>query len=222
MRLIDLSMPIRSGHPRWATDVTVNGDLAAGELFQATTVKLSCHAFSHVDAKRHMFLDGETIEATPLERVVGRAAVIDLMDITPNEAIGPERLTPRAGHLKRGGMALFKTGWDRHRSPYDTTFWTDAPYLTREGAQWLHDTGITTIAYDFPQDYVIRLMLKGEVRPLAENVTHDILLRAGVTMIEYVCNTADLRAPEVLLSAAPLKIVGADGAPARVYAVEGL
>jgi arylformamidase len=222
MRLIDLSMPIRPGHPRWATEVTVKGDLAAGELFQATTVKLSCHAFSHVDAKRHMYLEGETIEATPLERVVGRAAVIDLLDIQPNEAIGPQRLAARAGHLKRGGMALFKTGWDRQRSPYDTAFWTDAPYLTREGAQWLNDTGIITIAYDFPQDYVIRLMLRGEVRPLAENVTHDILLRAGVTMIEYVCNTAELREPEVLLSAAPLKIVGADGAPARVYAIEGL
>jgi arylformamidase len=222
MRLIDLSMPIRSGHPRWPTEVTVKGDLAAGELFQATTVKLSCHAFSHVDAKRHMFLAGDTIEATPLERVVGRAAVIDLMDIQPNEAIGPDRLAARATHLERGGMALFKTGWDRQRSPYDTAFWTDAPYLTRDGAHWLHDTGITTIAYDFPQDYVIRLMLKGEVRPLSENVTHDILLRAGVTTIEYVCNTAELREPAVLLSAAPLKIVGADGAPARVYAIEGV
>lgn len=222
MRLIDLSMPIRTNHPRWATEVSVKGNLAAGELFQATTVKLSCHAFSHVDAKRHMFLDGETIEATPLERVVGRAAVIDLMDVNPNEAIGPERLTPRAKHLRRGGMALFKTGWDRQRSPYDTAFWTDAPYLTREAAQWLHDTGITTVGYDFPQDYVIRLMLKGEVRPLAENVTHDILLRAGVTMIEYICNTAELSQSEVLLSAAPLRIEGADGAPARVYAIEGL
>jgi arylformamidase len=131
-------------------------------------------------------------------------------------------LALRAQHLKRGGMALFKTGWDRQRQPYETTFWSDAPYITREGAQWLHDTGVTTIAFDFPQDYVIRLMLKGEVRPLAENVTHDILLRAGVTMIEYLCNTAELREPEVLLSAAPLKIVGADGAPARVYAIEGL
>ncbi len=222
MRLIDLSMPIRTGHPRWPIDVAVKGDLAAGELFQATTVKLSCHAFSHVDARRHMFLDGDTIEVTPLERVVGPAAVIDMLDVGPNEAIGPQRLAERAGHLVRGGMALFKTGWDLQRSPYDTAFWADAPYITREGAQWLLDTGITTIAYDFPQDYVIRLMLYGEIRPLAENVTHDILLRAGVTMIEYVCNTAALREPIVLLSAAPLKIVGADGAPARVYAIEKL
>jgi arylformamidase len=222
MRLVDLSMPIKPGHPRWAAEISVKGDLAKGELFQATSIKVSCHAFSHVDARRHMFLDGATIEATPLDRVVGRCAVIELMDIKPNEAIGPERLAPRAAHLKRGGMALFKSGWDRQRSPYTTDFWTDAPFITREGAEWLLATGITTIAYDFPQDYVIRLMLKGEVRPLAENVTHDVLLRADVTMIEYIANTADLRAPEVFLSAAPLNIPGADGAPARVYAIEGL
>ena len=48
------------------------------------------------------------------------------------------------------------------------------------------------------------------------------LLRAGVHMIEYVWNTAEIREPEVFLSAAPLKIPGGDGAPARVYCVEGM
>jgi arylformamidase len=48
------------------------------------------------------------------------------------------------------------------------------------------------------------------------------LLRAGVHMIEYVANTADIREANVFLSAAPLKIPGADGAPARVYCIEGL
>jgi arylformamidase len=221
MRLIDLSLPIRDDHPRWATDISVKGDLAAGDLAQVTTVKVSCHAFTHVDARRHMFQDGATIEATPLAAVIGTCAVIDLMDIAPNEAITAERLAARAGHLQRGGMALFKTAWDLQRSPFTTEFWLDAPYLTREAALWLRETGIGTIAYDFPQDYAIRLLLKGETRPLVEHVTHDILLRAGVTMIEYVCNTAALREPTVFLSAAPLKIPGADGAPARVYAIEG-
>jgi kynurenine formamidase len=66
------------------------------------------------------------------------------------------------------------------------------------------------------------LLLKGERRPLSEQVTHDVLLRAGVHMIEYVVNTAEIREPSVFLSAAPLKIPGADGAPARVYCIEGM
>jgi len=79
-----------------------------------------------------------------------------------------------------------------------------------------------TICYDFPQDYCIRLLLSDERRPTEEHVTHDILLRNGVHMVEYLTNTADLRDDKVFLSAAPLKIPEADGAPARVYAIEGL
>lgn len=222
MRIIDLSMPISDAHPRWKTEVSFKGDFEQGDVARVTWITLSCHAFSHVDARRHMFLDGKTIETTPLEDVVGHAAVIDLMDVKPMEAIGPETLARRGAHLKKGGMALFKSGWDRQRSPYTKEFWLDAPYITREGAEWLQATGIRTIAYDFPQDYCIRLSLSGQKSPLSEHVTHDTLLRAGVNMIEYVVNTAEISASEVFFSAAPLKIPGADGAPARVYCVEGI
>lgn len=222
MRIIDLSMPIADTHPRWKTEVTFTGDIARGDSSRATWLKVSCHAFSHVDARRHCFVDGRTIEETPLGDLVGTCQVIDLMDVAPNEAIGPERLAKRCGHLKKGGMALFKSGWDRQRSPYTPQFWLDAPYLTREAAEWLLATGIKTIAYDFPQDYPIRLSLAGKKSPLSDMVTHDTLLRAGVHMIEYVVNTAEIAVNEVFLSAAPLNIPGSDGAPARVYCIEGL
>lgn len=222
MRIIDLSLPISGDHPRWKTEVSASGDLAKGDLAQVTWLKVSCHAFTHVDARRHMFQDGATIEATPLDALVGRCAVVDLMDVQPNEAVGPEKLAERGQHIELGGMVLLKSNWDRQRSPMTREFWLDSPYLTREAAEWLLDKGIRTIGYSFPQDYPIRLTLKGEKRPLAEQVTHDVLLRAGVHMIEYVANTAEIGEASVFLSAAPLKIPGADGAPARVYCIEGL
>lgn len=222
MRIIDLSMPISDAHPRWKTDVSFKGDIANGDTARVTWLTVSCHAFSHVDARRHMFLDGATIEATPLGDVVGQAAVIDLMDVKPMEEIGAERLAARAGHLEPGGIALFKTGWDRHRSPYTKEFWLDAPWLDRSAADWLLRSGIKTVAYDFPQDHAIRLSLSGKKSPLADMTTHDVLLRAGVNMIEYVVNTAEIGAERVFFSAAPLKIPGADGAPARIYCIEGL
>jgi arylformamidase len=49
-----------------------------------------------------------------------------------------------------------------------------------------------------------------------------VLLSHGVTLIEYVVNTSRLSAPRNLFSAAPLLIPDADGAPARIYAIEGL
>jgi kynurenine formamidase len=81
--------------------------------------------------------------------------------------------------------------------------------------------GIKAIGFDFPQDYPIRLLLKGEEkRPFEEHVTHDILLRSGVTMIEYLCNTVALTANRTFLCALPLKVPAADGAPTRVIAIE--
>lgn len=222
MRIIDLSMPITADHPRWKTEVSVSGDLAKGDLAQVTWIKVSCHAYTHVDARRHMFADGATIEATPLDDLVGCCAVVDLMDVMPNTAIGSDQLAARGHHVGRGGMLLFKTGWDRHRSPQTKEFWLDAPYLTREAALWIKDKGVKTVAYDFPQDYPIRLLLSGQRAPMEEHVTHDILLRSGVHMIEYVSNTSAIREREVFLSAAPLKIPGGDGAPARVYCIEGM
>jgi len=222
VRIIDLTLPMLDKHVRWNAERTVKGDTTKGDLFQVTTLKVSCHSFTHVDARRHYFGDGATIEATPLDAVVGQAAVVDLMDVTANQAIGPDVLATRMAHVAPGARVILKSGWHRHRSFEDAAFWLDSPYLTREAALYLHDRQIKTIAYDFPQDYCIRLLLKGEVRPIEEHVTHDILLRSGVHMIEYLTNTADITARQVFLSAAPLKIPNADGAPARVYAIEGM
>ena len=224
MRIVDLSVAVTRDHLRWPIEQSVHGDLAAGDLAQVTTLKVSCHAFTHVDAKRHYFLDGDTIETTPLEAVVGPAHVVDLLDTQPNEAIDPEKLNNRSAKVIQNGpgaKVILQTGWHRHRDITTAEFWLDAPYLTREAALWLDALELQTICFDFPQDYVIRLLLKDEKRPIEEHVTHDILLRSGVHMVEYLTNTASLQKSEVLLSAAPIKIPDADGAPARVYAIEG-
>ena len=55
---------------------------------------------------------------------------------------------------------------------------------------------------------------------MRDNVTHDVLLRNGVTLIEYLSNTVALTRPRTFLCCLPLKLPGADGAPARVIALE--
>lgn len=220
MRIVDLSLPIVRDHVRWPIEQTVKGDHAAGDLFQVTTLKVSCHSFTHVDAPRHYFADGPTIEATPLDAVVGPARVIDLKDTTANQAIDAALLSQRAGDLPPGAKVLLVTGWHRHETFERAEFWRNSPYLTHDAAEWLLNAQISMVGYDFPQDYVIRLLLDGDIRPIEEHVTHDVLLRNGVHMVEYLTNTAALTAREVLFSAAPLKIPGGDGAPARAYAIE--
>lgn len=218
--IIDLSMPIED-HFRWPVERRTRGDHGKGDLFQATWLGWSVHGFTHMDSPRHFFADGATTDNIPLETTVGDAAVIDLTPVQPNEAIAPERLAERAKHLYRGDILLLRTCWEQQRSPKSREFWTEAPYLTREACTWLLDQKPRAVAFDFPQDYCIRSMLDGETRPVEENVSHDILLRNGVILIEYLANTAALTDLRCFLCCLPLKVPGSDGAPARVVALEG-
>jgi len=221
MRIVDLSMPI-APHFRWATRLSIKGDIAAGDRFRVSRLDATCHGFSHVDAQAHILADAPTIEATPLERVVGPCRVFDLRDVKPNEEIGPDRLAAADPGGPEGEILLLSSGWDRQRDYTTEAFWREAPYLSRAAAEWLQARKPTAVAFDFPQDYSIRLLLDGIDVPLDQHVTHDTLLRSGVTLIEYVVNTTALAARRVLLCAAPLLIPNADGAPSRIFAIEGL
>lgn len=220
MRIIDLSMPI-GPHFRWPTETFMKGDLAAGDQFRITRLHTTCHGFSHVDAQAHIMAGAPTIEATDLACVVGPARVLDLRDVAPNQEIDPDRLAKADPGGPEGEILLLSTGWDVRRHYSTRAYWVDAPWLNRAAARWLADRKPSAIAFDFPQDYPIRLLFDGGVVPFEQHVTHDICLRQGISLIEYLVNTTAINDQRVFLSAAPLKIPGADGAPARIYAVEG-
>lgn len=221
MRIVDLSMKIES-HLRWPVELTIKGDIAAGDEFRVSRLTTTCHGFTHVDAQAHFIAGAPTIEATPLEHVVGRCRILNLRDVSPNEAIDADRLRKADPGGREGEILLLSTGWDRQRDYRERNFWMDAPYLTRDAAEWLADQKPTAIAVDFPQDYAIRLLLDGVIAPTEEHVTHDVCLRAGITLIEYLVNTSVLTGPHCFLSAAPLRLPGSDGSPTRAYAIEGM
>lgn len=221
MKIFDLSMSIEP-HLRWPVEVGVKGDIAAGDQFRVSRLATTCHGFTHVDAQAHFIASAPTIEETPLEKVVGHCRVFNLRDVTPNEAIDAARLASANPGGAEGEILLLSTGWDEQRDYRTRDFWADAPYLTRDAAEWLASQRPTAIAFDFPQDYSIRQLLDGIVAPTEEHVTHDVCLRAGITLIEYLVNTIQITASHCFLSAAPLKLPNADGSPARVYAIEGL
>lgn len=221
MVIHDLSMPVTDDHFRWPTPRTETGDWSGAAPFHITRLSLSCHSFTHIDARLHMLPDGATIDQTPLEQVAGPAFVVDLSDVRPEEEIGATRIEAALeGHLGER-ILLLKTAWDTQRNWREAAYWRDAPYLNRAAAEALAKRDLTAIAFDFPQDYTIRLSLDGITPPMPEHVTHDVLLRKGVTLIEYLVGTDAIKVPRVFLCALPIKVTGADGAPARVVAFDG-
>ncbi len=218
-RIVDLSVPIEP-HFRWPMERSLKSDFARGDAFQVTWLGLAVHGYTHIDAPRHILPDGPTSSATPLDQTCGAAAIVELSHLPANSEITADDLAVCGSHLRHGDIALLRTRWDEKRSLHSREFWTQSPYLSRSACQWLLDRKIKALVPDFPQDYPIRLLLDGECRPLEEFVSHDVLLRNGVILIEYACNFGALAGPRTTIYALPLSLPDADGAPARVIAVE--
>ncbi|WGF87950.1 cyclase family protein [Marinivivus vitaminiproducens] len=218
-RIVDLTVPIEP-HFRWPMERSLKADFAKGQQFQITWLGLVVHGFTHIDSPRHILPDGKTSSDVPLETTIGEASVVDLSAVEPKQEITAEFLSARAGHVREGDIVLLKTCWDERRALHTPEFWTDAPYLSRGACEWLLERRIKALAPDFPQDYPIRLLLGGDTAPLTDFVSHDVLLRNGVILIEYVCNFGALTHPRTTVYALPIKLPDADGCPARVIAVE--
>ena len=219
-RIVDLTIPLKE-HFRWPFERGRRGDLKNGDVFEVDWFRTSVHAFTHMDSQTHIMPNGFSSADMALERSVGDAAVVDLSVIAPNTPVDADVLARRAAHVRTGDIVVMKSGWDRVHSPFTPEFWTEAPHVTREGAEWLLARKVATVAFDFPQDWVIRLLAQGEPpKPLAENVTHDVLLKNGVVLIEYLVNTIALRGPRTYFCALPLKILESDGSPIRAIAGE--
>lgn len=220
MQVIDLSMPIETGHIRWPVERGVKGSFADKDLFEVSWLHTTCHGFTHVDAPSHMVPGGATLSDLDLSRVVGQAAVIDISDIKPEQAVTADLLQARGEHLQADDILLFKSCWYQHEDYRSEQYWRSAPYLNRAACEWILDRRPSAVAFDFPQDWSIRRLLDGVVLPIEEHVSHDVLLRNNVTLIEYLINTAELKAERTFLCAQPLSLAGADGAPARVVAID--
>jgi arylformamidase len=218
-RVHDLSFVIRD-HFRWGVDRSVVHSLAEGSPFQTTRFGISAHAFTHADAPSHVAEDGATLEELDPRLWVGSAVILDLTSVGPEEPIDRRLLEERGSDVQRGDIVLLKTGWDARVPVEAPEYWRTAPYVTREAAEWLAERGVRCVGFDFPQDHAIRRGLEGDQATPGEFVTHDVLLRRGIALLEYLCGLDRITADRVFLVAPPIKVGGADGGPTRALAFE--
>jgi len=218
-RVIDLSYAIVD-HFRWGVDRTLAASFENGDGFQVTRLGFGVHGFTHIDSPRHILPDGPTTSSFNMNAFVGTGAIIDVSDIEDNAAISAQTLELAGAHLEPDDIVIIKTAWDERYSLEEREFWTEAPYLTRDACEWIVEKRPALVGYDFPQDRPIRDLLRGESKPLEEFVSHDVILRRGIPMIEYLCNLAAVSSARPEICALPMKVLNADGAPARVVAME--
>jgi arylformamidase len=215
--LIDLSVPIVHGDGRLGLQVGFETTFKYEEVnWQGSSFRMFCHYGSHVDAPNHFIRDGKGIDQVPLGNLIGPAAVIELSDHGERKGIAGDTLEDRGRHVRRSDIAILRTGWT-DRSWGTDAFWKTGPYLTPGGADWLVERGVKAVVYDFAEEFVVRNPgFRGE-----DCEVHHKILGSGIYNIEYVRHLGKIGAPRVTLIAFPLRLVGLDGAPARVVAIEG-
>jgi arylformamidase len=198
MEIIDISVPLREGMVTYPGDPVVRIEraesIAAGDSVNLTRMDFGLHSGTHVDAPVH-FLEGAAgIDAVPLDALVGPCEVVDLPNLSPESL----QLVPE--HAER---VLFKTPnselWARDE------FVDDFVRLDGDGARLLVERGIRLVGIDYLS--------------IGDEAAHRTLLAAGVVPVEGL----DLRGVEpggYELVCLPLRVVGADGAPARAILIK--
>ncbi|MGI9604692.1 MAG: cyclase family protein [Acidimicrobiales bacterium] len=219
MQLIDLTVPIgvdTYSPPSVNQPIGITQHFKEPGFWMVSEINMMLHAGSHIDFSKHYREDGETTLDIDLDRVCGEAVIIDLTPIEPDHDITPADLEAAAPPIRSGDVVLVKTGWTDIAWGEFPRYYVDSPACTPEAARWLTETGAKAIGFDcFPE----RSAKKQSYLPY-EFVVHAIIGDAGAILMQSLTNLDALPAGErVQFFAGFLKVTGAEGVPARFFAM---
>jgi arylformamidase len=210
MKIYDISVPVSPSLPVWPGDPAVVlekvSSMDAGAHDNVSRLACGVHTGTHVDAPHHFMNDHRTVEMLALDILVGPALVVQLSleirlvtaDVLEKAAFpaGTERLL-----LKTANSQLWARG--------ETAFFTNFVGISEDGAEWLVSHAVKLVGIDYLS-----------VAPYHQSIpTHRALLSAGVIVVEGLDLSA-VTPGNYGLYCLPLKLVGSDGAPARVILTE--
>jgi arylformamidase len=177
-----------------------------GAHANVTSMSTSLHIGTHVDAPHHFLNDGRTVENLSLDVLTGPCYVVQLpdgIDAITEEVLARTEIT---SDMER---VLFGTSNSHYWAKGQEKFQEDFVAITEDGAEWLVEHGIRLVGVDY-----LSVAPYGDSEP-----THHVLLKAGVVIVEGL-NLAKVMRGFYTLYCLPLKIAGADGAPARAILVQ--
>ncbi|MBS1887493.1 MAG: cyclase family protein [Actinobacteria bacterium] len=215
-RIWDLSQPVCHDGPCWPDHQPPQVrrlERRAVEGANTEWIAMNTHTGTHVDAPFHFVEDGPTVDRLPLGAFCGPALFVDLRErVEPAAEIGPDQLDSWVGALRPGDFAVLVTGWGDRRALTDE-FMHRYPYLGGEGARLLLDHGVAGVGID-------ALSIGGWGGPEVGDPSHEVLLGAGKVIVEELHIPDELCGRRAFLTAFPILLAGAGGAPARAVAWE--
>lgn len=200
MKILDISMPITQSMNVYKDKaektpvITVVSDFSTGSAYE-TKLEMNLHTGTHIDMPLHILENGKTIETLDLEKVFTKCKVFDLTQA--EEKISEEHLSGKA--ISEGDFILLKTKNSLVENPGK-----DFVYLDQSGAEYLAGKKVCGVGIDS----------LGIERDQPGHETHKILLSSEIVILEGLL-LKHIEEGEYFLSALPLSIPGAEGAPVR-------
>jgi arylformamidase len=209
MSIYDISLSISESLVVWPGDppvgITHISHLDRGDHATVSRLEMGAHTGTHVDAPAHFVRGGAGVGALDLGVLVGLALVAEVRDVDVLTADVLAELAIPLGTER----VLFRTRnsnlWIQDRRE----FVEDFVAISEDGARWLIGRGIRLVGVDYLS-----------VAPFGASVpTHEMLLRAGIVVVEGL-NLSGIQPGMYQFVCLPLKIEGADGAPARAILMD--
>lgn len=214
-RFVELSHPITAGMTTYpglpAPEITTYLDrgesarrLTGGVSFHIGRVAMVANTGTYLDAPYHFHADGPDVSAVPLERVADVPIV--MIRASRLSSVGTALLSDPAQLW--GAAVLVQTDWSRHWGT--AAYFTGSPFLTADAAGALVDTNVAAVGIDS--------LNIDDIENLARPV-HNILLGAGIPVLENLTNLAAVPDTGARLIAVPAPVCGMGAFPVRAIAV---
>ena len=214
MRTVDLTQPFGPSvyNPRGFPPVRVEQlPCPPGAALRDTLVEFVVHVGTHIDAPRHLRERTQDVAGLALEALIGPAVAWALECPEPRE-ISADELRAARPQPQAGDQVYVWTGWDRHFG--DAPRYAAHPHLSADAAAWLVERRRSLIGIDTPTpDLAVGARAEGFAFPV-----HRALLGAGIPIVENVAGLRAVAGRRFRGFVCPIPLVGADGAPARVFA----
>ena len=177
MEIIDISLTVRSGMVVWPGDPQVKlervSKIEDGAHANVSSLQMSVHTGTHLDAPFHFVAGAKTIETLPLDVLIGPVQVVQLADDV--DLITAEVIRD-AGIATGTTRVLFKTRNSAYWLKSVQTFEENFVAVSPDGAQALVSMGIRLVGIDYLS-----------IAPFNDGVpTHQVLLRNEMVVLEGV------------------------------------
>ncbi len=202
---IDITLPIRSNMISWPSDPAIKiskyKSIKNGDSSNVSILTLGSHTGTHIDAPRHFFDNGVTVDKMPTDIMMGIAQVIEIKD---RSAVCVREL--KLKKIRYGQRIILRTRNSKTQW-WKKNFSENFVFLTLAAAEYLLVRGVKMVGVDC-------LSVGGYGHPDSKAV-HRALLSKGIWIIEGL-DLTKISSGSYDMLCLPLKIYQGDAAPVKV------